>query len=144
MSLENYLIKSTGNYQEIRWEFKSDDIESLYKQLKEIGYKEYLDFVRKHLMDILKYISLSQSQRNQKKWTNHPDNLLIRFAALQISGETLDLLSDMHPVAFIVDKGSYREFHSVIANALAQRLIGYPFLQFPFDGFDNPFLSNKS
>lgn len=144
MSLENYLTKSNGTYEEIRWEFKSEEIHQLYGRLKEIGYREYVHFIREQLEVILKYISLSQSQRHQKKWLNHPDNLLIRFAALQMSSETLDLLTDMQPIAWIVDRGSYREFHSAIASALSQRLVRYPFLQFPFDGFENPFLNNKS
>lgn len=139
MSLENYLLKSYLPYQEIQSDFHHEQVLQLYNRAKEIGYTGYFAFVRNNLPDILKYISLSSSQRQQKKWVNHPDNLLIRFAALQISGATVDLLDGLVPISDIVNNGSYRDFHSISARALAPILLNHPLLKFPFDGFDNPF-----
>lgn len=85
MSLENYLVKSDVSATEIRCTFHREEVEQLYKTLQAKGYDEYLSFVRLNLKDILKYISLSPSQREQNKWINHPEQLLLRFAALQIS-----------------------------------------------------------
>lgn len=143
MSLENYLAKSSGSYEEISWSFDREQVEELYNLLKEIGLEKYFSFVREHQTDILKYISLSPSQRLQKKWVNHPQILLIRFAALQISGATVSFLSDIREAAWIVDRGSYREFHSVIATGLMPLMMTFHFRKFPFDGFENPFLSKS-
>lgn len=139
MSLQNYLVKSDVSATEIRCTFHKEEVEQLYMTLKEKGYEEYLGFVRQNLKDILKYISLSQSQREQKKWINHPENLLLRFAALQISETVLEFQSDICEIDQIVDKGSYRKFHSVIADALAPMLLFQPLNKFPFEGYESPF-----
>ena len=139
MSLENYLVKSDVSATEIRCTFHREEVERLHKTLKEKGYDEYLSFVRLNLKDILKYISLSPSQREQKKWINHPDGLLLRFAALQISETVLQFQLDICDIVLTVDKGSYRKFHSVIANALAPLLFVQPLTEFPFEGYDSPF-----
>jgi hypothetical protein len=139
MSLESYLAKSHERGAEIRWDFPKEQQQPLYNLLKEIGLKKYLGWIRAHLPDILKYISLSPSQRGQKKWTNHPDILLIRCAAIQISDVTEKFLIDIEPIAAIVDNGSYRQFHAVITQGLAPLMLSFPFAKFPFEGFDNPF-----
>ena len=139
MSLQSYLVKSHERGAEIRWDFPDEHQQPLYNLLKEIGWKKYRDWIREHLPDILKYISLSRSQRAQKKWINHPDALLIRCAAIQISDATQTFLNDIEPIAGIVDQGSYREFHSVITKGIAPLMLSIPFAKFPFEGFDNPF-----
>ena len=139
MSLQNYLVKSHVSATEIRCTFHREEVEQLHKTLQAKGYSEYLAFVRQNLKDILKYISLSQSQREQKKWINHPDLLLLRFAALQISETVLAFQLDICDIAQIVDKGSYKKIHSVIANALAPLLFAQPLTEFPFEGYDSPF-----
>lgn len=141
MSLENYLVKSRVPYEEILWDFRPEQVQQLYYLVKETGRQKYFAFVKEHLSDILKYISLSQSQRQQRKWVNHPQILLIRLAALQVSSATVDLLNELHPLAEIVDRGSYRQFHSATANALAPFLINFQLYSFPFEGYDNPFRS---
>lgn len=140
MSLENYLVKSDVSATEIRCTFHREEVEQLYKSLQAKGYDEYLSFVRLNLKDILKYISLSPSQREQNKWINHPEQLLLRFAALQISEIVLGFQLDICDIAQIVDKGSYRKFHSVIATALAPLLFAQPLTEFPFEGYDSPFV----
>ena len=142
MSLYNYLVESNRPYEEIRYDFRPEEVQQLYNLLLKIGGSQFRDFVVEHLTDILKYISLSPSQRLQKKWVNHPENLLIRFAALQISASTVSFLSDAEDIADFVDRGSYRSFHAVIAQALAPFLLKMPLFRFPFEGFDNPFLKS--
>jgi len=139
MSLENYLVKSRVPYEEIRSDFRPEQVQQLYYLLKETGYKKYFSFVQEHLSDILKYMSLSPSQRQQKKWVNHQDALLIRFAALQVSSATVALLGDLLPLSEILDRGSYRQFHMVVATALSPFLLNFQFYKFPFDEYDNPF-----
>lgn len=140
MSLENYLLSESKAAQEIRWDFRPEEVSQLYSLLKGLGYERYLDFVRRSLKDILRYISLSPSQRTQKKWINHPDALLLRFASLQIAEITLKFLRDSVGASRIVDHDSYRKFHTVFANALAPLLLDPELLRsFPFEGFDNPF-----
>ncbi len=139
MSLYNYLVKSNKPAQEIRSDFRREEVEQLYKLLKELGHPKYHAFVRERQQDICKYVELSESQRQQKKWANHPDILLIRFAALHLSESTVELLRDMENLANIVDRGSYRQFHAELAHALFQRIVRPPFYRFPFEGFDNPF-----
>jgi hypothetical protein len=143
MSLENYLVKSSVSYEEIRFEFDlhPEEVEQLYNRVKETGANQYFSFVVKHQEDILRYISLSPSQRKQKKWVNHPDILLIRLAALQISDATLTLQNDIAPIAEMVNRGSYRDFHAVIARGYLHALFGHPLSRFPFEKFENPFLS---
>ncbi len=140
MSLENYLVKSRAVFQEIRSDFSPEEKQELYNRLKALGYEQYRVFVEKHLEDILKYISLSPSQRGQKKWVNRPDALLIRMAASQISCLTQQLCCDIEPITRIVDSGSYRQFHSEMPQGVAQLVISYPLMTF-FHGFQNPFLS---
>lgn len=139
MSLHNYLARSTVPFEEIRSGFDHEQVQQLYNLLKELGCGQYLCLVQEHQTDILKYISLTSSQRNQKRWVNHPDILLIRFAAYQISLATVKLLDDIEPIVHIVDGGSYRAFHSTIADALFESVLYSPLLAF-FDGYDNPFL----
>jgi len=141
MSLDNYLAKSGEVYGEIRLEISPEQVEQLYFRVKELGYNQYRVFVKEHLADILKYISLSRSQREQKKWVNHPDILLIRLAALQISAATAKLQNGIDQIAYIVGRGSYRQFHAAMADGLAPLLLEYPLARFPFEGCDNPFLS---
>lgn len=143
MSLYNYLARSCEPAQEIRSDFDQEQCEQLYKHVKALGYKKYHAFVLEHLSDILKYISLSHSQRQQKKWVNHPDNLLIRLAALQISCSTNQFLQDIEPIVQIVDSGSYRQFHSAIAAGVAAMLKKDVLKLFPFEEFDNPFEKKK-
>jgi hypothetical protein len=140
MSLENYLAKSRGPYVEILWDFSPEQKKQHHCRLKEIGLKQYRAFVLEHLQDILRYISLSPSQRQQKKWVSHPDGLLIRFAALQISGAVVALLDDIDEISLIVDNGSYRQFHSVLAGAVSKSILQPVVLKNPFDDFENPFL----
>ncbi len=141
MSLDNYLAKARGFGAEIRFEFSSKEVEQLYNFLKELGYREYLTWVYQHQEEVLKYISLSQSQRQQKKWVNHSDNLLIRLAAYQTSLATDQLLADISPIADYVDNGSYRKFHSLVADALLPQIFYSPFRHFPFEGCPDPFLN---
>lgn len=140
MSLENYLVKSRVAAEEIRSGFHPEEVSQLYNFLKEKGYDWYFLFVQDNQKDILKYISLSPSQRQQKKWLNHPYALILRFAALQISEITLQFQSNIDEIAGIVDNGSYRKFHAVIVNALAPMLLETPLKSFPFDNYDSPFL----
>jgi hypothetical protein len=139
MSLRNYLAKPCEAYQEIKEDFSQEEVQKLYNLLKEIGINQYLLFYRDNLELIRKYISLFPSQRKAKKWMNHPDILLIRFAAIQIWNSTEQLLDDIGEVAYIVDNGSYRSFQTVFALSVAYRFRHWPLFQFPFDGFDNPF-----
>ncbi|RGS35837.1 hypothetical protein DWX97_14310 [Bacteroides cellulosilyticus] len=139
MSLENYLAKSNGPYEEILWEFRNDEIVQLYNQLRTEGFGEHFVYVKEHLTDILKYISLSPSQREQKKWTKRPDLLMFRFSALQISYSTVKFLSDASPMAQIVDSDSYRKFHSLFANLIGNIAVVNPLLSFPFADYPNPF-----
>jgi len=141
MSLGNYLAKSNGSYEEIRWDFDHEQLQQLYNRVLELGYKQYFAFVRQHQEEILKYISLSPSQRKQKKWMNRQDILLIRLAALQISAATVRLLGDIQEIELLVDGGSYRQFHSVVANGIAPLLFHPTLTLFPFEGFENPFYS---
>lgn len=144
MSLENYLAKSNTPAVEIRYAFSREEVEQLYKTLQEIGFSSYLRFVRENLSDILKYIGLSDSQRSQKKWVNHPQNLLLRMAALQISDAAVEFQQEAYPICGIVDSGSYRKFHAVIAGALSDFLINPPLLVFPFEGYADPFEKKKN
>ncbi|MBD5346509.1 MAG: hypothetical protein HDR92_05200 [Bacteroides sp.] len=140
MSLEGYLLSESKSAQEIRWDFHPGEVSQLYNLLQESGYEKYLAFVRHNLKDILRYIALSPSQRTQKKWINHPDGLLLRFAALQIAELTERFLKDSVGASRIVDRDSYRKFHAVFANSLAPLLLDPDVLRnFPFDGFDLPF-----
>lgn|GEM_PF-2944178 len=139
MSLDNYLVKSNGPAVEIRSGFDHEQVQLLYSRVKETGRKQYYAFVKAHLPDILKYIRLTPSQRKQKKWVNHPDSLLIRLAALQLSESVVGVLNDLWPIAHLVDKGSYRAFHAAFADALGPELLCFSFFEFPFEGFYNPF-----
>ena len=141
MSLHNYLVKSNVPYQEIWSDFDLEQVQQLYNQLKDLGYRKYHAFVVEHQKDILKYISLSHSQRQQKKWVNHSDNLLIRLASLQISAATVQLLDDIQQIELIVDGGSYRQFHSAVADGVLSLTLAMPLSDFPFEDFENPFLS---
>lgn len=141
MSLDNYLERSHGSYEEMLWDFSREQIEQLYNRVRELGREQYLAYVAEHLKDILRYISLSPSQRQQKKWVNYPDGLLLRLAALQISAATVRLTDDIYGIAGIVDRGSYRAFHSEMAYGLAMRLFEEPFSLFPFEGYGDPIFS---
>lgn len=133
MSLENYLLKSNAPAQEIRYDFSAQEVEQLYNLVSSLQFAEYREFVREYLQDIQKYISLSPSQRKQKKWVGHPHNLLIRMAALQIADETVRLLNNIFEIVYVVDSGSYRKFHSIIAEGLSDVLAEIsPFATFPF------------
>lgn len=139
MSLENYLVRSHEPAVEIRNAFGKEEIEQLYNLVKEIGYKQYGHFFVENIQEIVKYISLTPSRRAQKKWVNSPNILLIRLAALQISLSTVSLTNDIVPITKIVDRGSYRDFHSVVAASVALLLKKQPLFSFPFDGWENPF-----
>lgn len=141
MSLENYLLSESRPAQEIRWDFRPEEVSQLYNLLRERGFDGYLAFVRDNLKDILRYMSLSPSQRTQKKWINHPDGLLLRCATLQISEITLRFLGGIADIAMIVDSGSYRKFHSVVADTLVPMLLNPDlFRVLPFDDMqENPF-----
>lgn len=139
MSLGNYLVKSSTASEEIRSDFRPEEVEQLYSLLQAKGYDWYLAFVRNNQKDILRYISLSRSQRSQKKWINHPDGMLLRFAALQISETTLVFQRNIDEISQIVDHGSYRKFHSVLVNGLAPLLLEEPLKIFPFDDYESPF-----
>jgi hypothetical protein len=138
MSLYSYLVKSNGVFEEMRWDFSPEEIQQLYTLLKELGFSQYRAFVQEHLQEILKYISLSPSQRKQKKWVNHPDILLIRMAALQISFATVQMCCDIQEINDVVNQDSYRKFHAVMAAGLAAQLTHPPFRNF-FRDYDNPF-----
>ena len=138
MSLENYLVRSDVSETEIRCSFRQEEVSQLHTLLKEKGFDWYRDFLT-NLSDILKYIALPPSRREAKKWVAHPDALLLRFAALQISAITVQFQLDIDGIAGIVDFGSYRSFPSVIANGLAPLLLGSPLKEFPFEGYDSPF-----
>lgn len=141
MSLENYLAKASVSYSEIQWDFslEPEEVQKLYNRAKEIGYTQYLDFVQEHRIEIVTYIGLSPSQRQQKKWINHPEKLLIRLAALQICDAASSLLLDIRGVASVVDSGSYRKFQSIVCDGVSSLLLT-PFLSlFPFEGFESPF-----
>ena len=139
MSLRNYLVKSNVTEIEIRSTFPPEAPLQLYNLLKERGYRWYLEFLAANLQDILKYISLSPSRRLAKKWTQRPDEAVFRFAALQISCITLQFQSDILDTAEVIDGGSYRDFHSIFADALAPLLLFRPWKTFPFEGYDSPF-----
>lgn len=139
MSLENYLVRGCAPYSEMRLDFENAQVQQLCNLLKATGYKKHRAFVLEHLEDIQKYISISPSQRQQKKWVNRPDILLIRFSALQISFATVSLLEGIRPIAYLVDGGSYRQFHTAVSEGLIPVLLSNPFAQFPFEGFENPF-----
>lgn len=142
MSLHNYLVRSREACEEIRWGFSLEEKRQLYWILKEIGGAKYFSFVKAHRADILKYISLPDSRRQQKKWVNHPDILLIRVAALQISDSTVKLCENIEPIAHLVDGGSYREFHAAMAEGIVPLLLdSFPLYDF-FDWFEiHPFKS---
>lgn len=139
MSLRNYLVKSDGPYREILESFHHEEIVQLYNQLKADGADAHFAYVEEHLPDILQYISRSPSQREIKKWQKRTDLLHLRFSALQISAATVRFLLDILPSEGIVDFGSYREFHSAYASALADSLFPNPLNGFPFEGYPNPF-----
>lgn len=139
MSLENYLVRSDVSETEIRCSFRQEEVSQLHTLLKEKGFDWYRGFLATNLPDILKYIALPPSRREAKKWTARPDALLLRFAALQISAITVQFQSDIDDIAEIVDSGSYRSFHLVIADALAPLLLVSPLKKFPFEGFGSPF-----
>ncbi|NCI45035.1 hypothetical protein [Sediminibacterium soli] len=141
MSLGNYLSKSDGPYSEIFYDFLPEEIQKLAVILKENGYVKHMSFINENLDDIQKYISLSPSQRQQKKWKNHPNSLWIRFSALQLSAATVKLVSGIYPISYIVDGGSYREFHSIVANGLSVLLLSHPFTYYPFSD-KNPFFKD--
>lgn len=133
MSLDNYLVRSNEPFEEMQNDFLQEDIQQLYNHVKTLGYAGYLSFVREHLEDILKYVGLTQSQRRQKKWINHPDIVLIRWAAIQASGGTVRFLNEVRPITMIVDQGSYRSFLATVASALVPRILKSPFEVFPFE-----------
>jgi hypothetical protein len=139
MSLESYPVKSYRAGQEIRWAFPREQEQLLYTALKESEYRKYFDFVLEYRQDILKYISLSPSQRSQKKWVNRPDILLIQCTSIQISDVTAQFLGDIRDIAGIVNRDSHRQFHSVIASGILPLLLTNPLYKFPFEGFGNPF-----
>ncbi|RRD01965.1 hypothetical protein [Prevotella sp. OH937_COT-195] len=143
MSLYNYLVKSSVSAEEIRYNFHREEVEQLYNLLQEKGYDSYFDFVRDNQKDILRYIALSDSQRRQKKWTNHPLQLLLRFAALQIAEITVQFQNNILDISNIVDSGSYRNFLATCADGVLPLLVNTPLREFPFEGYDNPFLAHK-
>lgn len=140
MSLENYLAEAQKQTREIRWAFVVDpsQVEQLDTRIREIGFARYVDFVREHLGDIHKYISLSDSQRKQKRWINYPDGVLLRFAALQISVATVKLQNDIAGIAYLVNGGSYRDFHSEMARGVCGLLEQPPLRYWPFDQHESP------
>lgn len=141
MSLYSYLSKSSSIYYELEDNFEEGEIMEVHKLLIDIKVQGYFSFVANNIDDIQKYISLSPSQRKQKKWLNHKDNLLIRFAALQISFATVEMIKDLHPLGGVLDGGgSYRSFHSITADALSNQLLRQPLFYFPFSSFTNPFI----
>ena len=139
MSLYNYLVKSSVSAEEIRYNFHREEVEQLYNLLREKGYDAYFDFVKNNQKDILRYIALSDSQRRQKKWTNHPQQLMLRFAALQIAEITVKFQNDILDISNIVDSGSYRSFLATCADGVLPLLVNTPLREFPFEGYDNPF-----
>lgn len=143
MSLRNYLVKSGGPYEEILGSFRHEEIVQLYNQLKAEEVKCHFDYMKANLQDILQYISKAPSQREQKKWLKRDDLLHLKFAALQLSLATVKFLSDIQSIEEIVDCGSYRSFHSVFAESVSNCLFGHPLVQFPFEGYPNPFLRNS-
>lgn len=144
MSLYNYLVKSSVSAEEIRCNFHREEVEQLYNLLREKGYDAYFDFVKNNQKDILRYIALSDSQRRQKKWINHPQQLLLRFAALQIAEITVKFQNDILDISNIVDSGSYRNFLATCADGLAPLLLSVPLGEFPFEDYNNPFLEYES
>lgn len=139
MSLQNYLDRASGFLTEIQSNIQREEAELLYNRLKEIGYDQYLAFVEANQTDILKYLSLSPSQRRQKKWLNHPDILLIQLAAIQISYSTDVLLKGIAMLSLDVETGvSYRYFHAKVAEHLLDRILYLPFSRFSVNG-ENPF-----
>lgn len=132
MSLENYLLKSNGPAIEIRYDFNPDEIEQLYKIVCNLKLSDYMVFIRDNSQDIHKYIKLTPSQRKRKKWLNHPQNLLLRMAALQVSEVTFEYTSDLTPICSVVDSGSYRKFHSIFVGAFLDYYFSNPFVEFPF------------
>lgn len=140
MSLDNYLAKAQTQTAEIRLAFDvaPSQVEQLYTRLQEIGFAQYVGFVLEHLADIHKYISLSDSQRKQKKWVNYPDGVLLRFAALQISVATVKLQNNIAGIAYLVNGGSYRNFHSEMAGGVCGILAQPPLRYWPFDQHKSP------
>lgn len=144
MNLENYLSKANEPFQEILSDFfdNPEQVEQLYKRVKAIGGNQYLYFVQEHQEDILRYIGLTPARRAQKKWVNHPDILLIRLAALQISRVTVQLLAGIRTALFVpATNGSYREFHAAFAAEVYPAIQMNPFAYFPFQEYENPFFS---
>lgn len=139
MSLRSYLEKAYEPEMEIRSAFRPEEIEQVFRQLQEIGFSKYFSFVKEHQADILKYIRLTPSQRQQKKWISHPQNLLLRLAALQISEATVELQTEIIEVADVVDRGSHRSFHSILAGGVCNLLLSCPFYYFPFEEYKSPF-----
>jgi hypothetical protein len=139
MSVQNYLLKSSVSAEEIRMDFRPEEVSQLYKALRALGPAAYLAFVKDNLADILRYISLSLSQRRQKKWSAHPNALLLRFAALQVSESVLQLQAYLSDVTTLVDGGSYRKFHAEFAKNVMYWLFSQPLRSFPFENYGNPF-----
>lgn len=142
MSLDNYLDKAGEAGQEIEWGFSAEEIQRLYTLLSDCGYAEHLKFVVDNHKDIVKYLSLTPSRREQKRWADHPNNLQLRFAALQLSNSTVAFQDDIFDLRWMLDRGSYREFHATLAQAVMNQHLELPFAEFPFEDFDNPFLHN--
>lgn len=135
MSLENYLVKSDGPFVEICSFFDEADLQALYNRVNALGREEWMKFVNHRLSDISKYVSSSPSQRQSKRWQEYPELELFRFAALQAAHAAVLLMSYSEPIAYIVDRGSYRKFHSAFLDAFLSIHYKDPWSIFPLGDF---------
>lgn len=140
MSFYNYLDKAGESCSEILFDLTREEEQQLYNRVKALAYDGYSAFVREHQTDILKYISLTLSRRQAKKWVNNPDLLLIRLAAFQLSSATADFLREISLVSDIVNGGSYRSFLSAVCDAYVLRMLDCdPLRNFEYFDFGDPF-----
>lgn len=142
MSLESYLAKARGFDEEILSDFSDEQIEQLYTRLSALSMQGYVSFVRSHQTEIVQYIELTPSQRCRAKWLNHPDILLIRLAAYQISSITDVFLTYIENLNSLAQYSgvSYRKFHASLSEHLSEMAFSRYLTLFPFDGYESPFL----
>lgn len=136
MSLENYLAKVHEYGQEIQYTLDYHDVEQLYTRLIELEFGGYCTFFFDNQKDIEKYLTLTRSQREQKKWVNHPNILLIQLGAIQLSLVIAPILAG---VEYAVGS-PYRDFSRGVVSAACELLSVRFLLVFPFDGYDSPLL----
>lgn len=140
-TLESCLAEVQEPAQEIRLSFRPDEVERLYNLLRRLGFAQYCNFVREHIVEIHKYIELPASRRAVPDAASPDDLLLIRIASFQVAEIAGELLSEIAWIAYPVNLTSGKDLCADVGAGFASLLLRkkHPLWFFPFDGYDNPF-----